>query len=855
MPEVPSAVIGLVLDGKGLSEVSEQLGTHNDLLARMEARAAGVGKHIEGWGKPLLALAGLNGLQSVVNKFAQLEGLAASTASSINQITGGPSGYTGIANQFARIQAATGITASDQAGGLQGLVGQVGDHGLQNTSARMRTLTGLASYANAYNTTATAAGNIGGALAQSIGAGPLSGNALLDRMATMSARAGVEGQTAQMAQIAAGLAQQAQGTHPFLNAISGSQTATFAGAFANALRSGGSQWDARTISGAYGGLTAGLQSAPFNPSLQAFMSMAGVNVKDQIAGLGGRNGASTLRKLMGQADRQFGKGSTMEQLFFLSNFGPQAADAIQQLQAGNGDAMDQLLKDMHTSPAERHAQSLERHKRQDQRQSAPDRRLTQAEGVGLRGLSSGGGSILENPLGAAGALGALGALGYGARRHVRGVRAARGAEALSNSAAYARREALVEQMARKNPGMSRGHIRSMLDAELDHGGPHGGGTGLLGKLGVGAMFGLGAYEGIHHHSLRDGIDAMDPTNILPGVPSISSLGHRYSGKAGWGHAAHDLGGLATGAFHGIFGGGHHMQSGPGGWDWLKHATAGAHHKSGVAHASGSENPVERLRKAIEKLTGTLEHRPGGGMQGASWSGGGGAFGAPAVASLAPGTVLASYLGGASGGGGGSFASLDTGGAGGGGGGGSAGGAGWAAATLTWYDPALGGTNSSNGAKNPHSKMANGQPYQAGGMTCAAPAGYAFGTKIAFSLDGKSVTCTVTDRGGAINGNHFDLSRGAAQAIGLISRGRATGKFKVLGGGSGSPSGGKSGASAGSAGGSSPGGAAAAGAMNPASFSGGSGMGSASPWGGKNGVNVYVDGRKIDHLQSLTRGAV
>jgi hypothetical protein len=75
-------------------------------------------------------------------------------------------------------------------------------------------------------------------------------------------------------------------------------------------------------------------------------------------------------------------------------------------------------------------------------------------------------------------------------------------------------------------------------------------------------------------------------------------------------------------------------------------------------------------------------------------------------------------------------------------------------------------------------MANGQPYQAGAMTCAAPSGYAFGTRIQFSYAGKTVTCTVTDRGGAINGSHFDLSRGAASALGMLAAGVVKAKFRV-----------------------------------------------------------------------------
>ena len=104
---------------------------------------------------------------------------------------------------------------------------------------------------------------------------------------------------------------------------------------------------------------------------------------------------------------------------------------------------------------------------------------------------------------------------------------------------------------------------------------------------------------------------------------------------------------------------------------------------------------------------------------------------------------------------------------------------WQSALLTWYDPALGGTNSSSGVANPTADMANGQPYDASADTCAADPKYPFGTQVTFQYNGKSITCTVTDRGGAITGSHFDLSRAAASTLGIISAGSVTAQFQVV----------------------------------------------------------------------------
>jgi rare lipoprotein A (peptidoglycan hydrolase) len=101
-------------------------------------------------------------------------------------------------------------------------------------------------------------------------------------------------------------------------------------------------------------------------------------------------------------------------------------------------------------------------------------------------------------------------------------------------------------------------------------------------------------------------------------------------------------------------------------------------------------------------------------------------------------------------------------------------------TLTWYDPALGGINSGDGSKDPHHPTADGTPYDPNAMACAAPPNYAFGTRIQFVYGGRSIICVVNDRGGAIQGAHFDLTRGAAQTLGTYSAGLANAQFKVVG---------------------------------------------------------------------------
>jgi rare lipoprotein A len=105
---------------------------------------------------------------------------------------------------------------------------------------------------------------------------------------------------------------------------------------------------------------------------------------------------------------------------------------------------------------------------------------------------------------------------------------------------------------------------------------------------------------------------------------------------------------------------------------------------------------------------------------------------------------------------------------------------WKSCELTWYDPALGGTNSGTGAVDARAPTASGELYDPNALTCAAPHHYAFGTLIQFSYGGHTVVCKVNDRGGAISGEHFDLSRAAAASLGILGAGKVKAHYRVPG---------------------------------------------------------------------------
>ena len=68
-----------------------------------------------------------------------------------------------------------------------------------------------------------------------------------------------------------------------------------------------------------------------------------------------------------------------------------------------------------------------------------------------------------------------------------------------------------------------------------------------------------------------------------------------------------------------------------------------------------------------------------------------------------------------------------------------------------------------------SRTASGQRFNQGAMT-AAHRSLPFGTKLRVTHAGRSVVVTINDRGPFIRGRVLDLSKGAASAIGLTSRG-------------------------------------------------------------------------------------
>ena len=76
------------------------------------------------------------------------------------------------------------------------------------------------------------------------------------------------------------------------------------------------------------------------------------------------------------------------------------------------------------------------------------------------------------------------------------------------------------------------------------------------------------------------------------------------------------------------------------------------------------------------------------------------------------------------------------------------------------------------------RTASGGRFDPSGMT-AAHRTLPFGTRVRVAWRGRSVTVRINDRGPFIRGRSLDLSRGAARALGMTSRGVALVKMEIV----------------------------------------------------------------------------
>lgn len=78
------------------------------------------------------------------------------------------------------------------------------------------------------------------------------------------------------------------------------------------------------------------------------------------------------------------------------------------------------------------------------------------------------------------------------------------------------------------------------------------------------------------------------------------------------------------------------------------------------------------------------------------------------------------------------------------------------------------------------RTASGEIYRAGAATCAHRS-HPFGTRLRLTAEetGRSVVCTVNDRGPFVAGRIVDLSRSLAEKLGMIEKGVVPVRLEVL----------------------------------------------------------------------------
>lgn len=849
----PEAVIGLELDGKGLASANAELDRHAQGWEKIDRLTGRIGANVEGMFGRIATIGGAVGLGALINDFVKLDAIASRAALSVNVATG-RSGFTPYAGALRSAGIATSTNPAALGSALTGLQTAVGGSYLKGP-AQWNTLgRELGYFSRAYGVDVGALGSALTTLEQTQKVGPGATREILAAIASQAARTGQAGQTSQwLAAVTAATGYLGQ-SHVAGTAMGASRTM---GALYGAVTSANPSFkDPSLFAAGVAGVDSAITGAYANPRLQAALQMAGVSYWDQRAGLGGKHGAQTAKKVLRWSQQMYGKGTVEQDLFLRSAFGDVSADMLKAF--GNGQVTyDQLLKKTDPATAARETQRRA-HSDQDTAAAGLEKKRAEAgkDASGIFGKLFGAlGHLSVEDLVALGIGGKVAsklgrrALGKGLGRM--GERGA--AKALEDGAA----EEELAKRARRILG--DGWRSGMPTSEL---GAVGGaverkaaammalkiGGKLLGKAGpVGAIIGFG----------------MDADNA--GWSQHDEA--RHLAQAGWNDLSQRFGAgwwnnkkaIDYARKHGMI---DVVGKDPNKSDWwlrsaIQQARSDDHRPKHTRSEDLFIGAIDKFAKKVDELT----RAQGPGRKGASWDGGDGGGGLNAAGartgndtygsnmilarmvspagSASSGAVPASY-GDPGGSGGGS-----------GGGGGATGSGGWKACTITWYDPGLGGTNSSHGQKDPHAAMANGRPFQRSAHTCAAPPRFAFGTLITFRSGAKRVTCEVTDRGGAIQGDHFDLTPSAWQALGKPS----TASFKVAGrrtsGNGQSPR-----AKAASAGGGSSGGAAVATAASAGADAAWVASGSPSLGGGGGGgpaVHVHVDGREIHKVKRLTRG--
>src|ERR1700686_2595879 len=205
----PQAIIGLKLDSIGIDQASsgaEKLAGHLQNVTK-EITTIGVG-------------VGVGGLR---RDFVAIEGSAPRTASYIGSITGGMSGYSGLAQSALGVQAKTGVNAGQTLGAMTMIAQLTGGRGLAgNPVAQQQLLGTLGMYGAAYQVDPTQLAGSLGPLLQSAGLGARASTPMLGMLAANANAGGMGNNFPSYLAGVSGMATSAVATNPGLSKYGGS---------------------------------------------------------------------------------------------------------------------------------------------------------------------------------------------------------------------------------------------------------------------------------------------------------------------------------------------------------------------------------------------------------------------------------------------------------------------------------------------------------------------------------------------------------------------------------------------------------------------------------------------------------
>lgn len=839
----PQAIIGLKLDSIGLDQAgqgAEKLAGHLSNVTK-EISTIGVG-------------IGVGGL---LRDFVAIEGSAARTASYMGSITGGMSGYSGLAQTALGVQASTGVAATQTLGAAAMIASLTGGRGLAGNKAAQAGLLGaLGTYGAAYQVNPTELASSLGPLLQFSGLSGAAGKPLLNMLAGNAYAGGMGNNFPSYLSGVSSMATSAIATNPGLSKYGGAVAQGLSTMYNQAAAGNPAYLNNPSLFQAgETAVSSSLQGAYQNPRMMLALESMGINYWDARQGLAGPQGQMNAAKILKYSAEQFGEGTTYQDAWLRANFGElNGTEALRAIAAGKGAGAGAATAAQRRSAAGAIAQ------RAAQGSTTPGANLERARGGiehGVFGTVGGGlnslfGLQAENPFGAlAASYGAMKLLGMSGRiigglGGVGGIGVA--ATGLLGGAAVVGGGVLGGLI-----GLGAGHLAE--------------------ELGLGSSL-LKASQGFFHNPLETLSEAgnIGFHDLLGGenvfekrAKQRNRAGANYPGLSGAfskGWVEHILGGAEEKFGSGFY---HMDKGGEKANKWIHEQEKLLHGQPGVVGAVneairnareyqslGAEGySRKKFGDAVDKFGSYVNQLKGSGNKNTaylqSFPGSNNAAGLQDVSSMIGGSqalahsISAALMGSNSGtpiatptsGAQGQMSDVSM-----------ASGGGWSPCTLTYYQPSAGGINGKSGGG-----AWSGHPVTDSTWGCAAPPAFAFGTQIAFSYGGKQVTVTVVDRGGAITGTHFDLLPGPARALGMISAGRVAGGYKIVKGASGTA--GQPSISGGLAGG-----ASGAPQAIQASFQGSAHTMPATAMGtggASTAVHVHIDGRQIERQRRLVRG--